>query len=299
MTPFGWGPNPEALPWADSPHTSRLRANGTVLHVEVRGSGPAVLLIHAGGEDAEVWRPVAERLPDFTTVTYDRRGTLRSGRDDWPGGGSAQHADDAAALLEALGLRDVVVFGGSSAGIVALRLALRHAALVRRALVFEPGLFRLVPGGEAMQGPVNQAVAEHLASAPGDWSGALDAFRRTVAANVGALLEPPKGNDWYAAREEIDAEALVRDDIPVLTRELVDEADLAAASVDIEFSYGTRSNPVLRAIATHLAAASGGMPIAIDGVGHLLNFYPEETAAYVRSSAGGGPRGRRAPAPPG
>jgi pimeloyl-ACP methyl ester carboxylesterase len=281
------------MPWADPPHTSRLKANGTVLHVEVRGSGPAVLLIHAGGEDAEVWRPVAERLPGFTTVTYDRRGTLRSGRDDWPGGGSAQHADDAAALLEALGLRDAVVFGGSSAGIVALRMALRHSAIVRRALVFEPGLFRLVPGGEAMQGPVNQAVAEHLASAPGDWAGALDAFRRTVAASFGALLDPPKGCDWYAAREEMDAEALVRDDIPILTREVVDDADLAAASVDIGFSFGTRSNPVFGEIAARLAAAYGGMPIAIDGVGHLLNFHPDEAATYIRSSAESERRGRR------
>ena len=44
---------------------------------------------------------VAERLEDHTVVTYDRRGTLRSGRDDWPGAGSSQHADDAAAVLHA------------------------------------------------------------------------------------------------------------------------------------------------------------------------------------------------------
>ncbi|MEX0625229.1 MAG: hypothetical protein WD402_01650 [Chloroflexota bacterium] len=57
-----------------------------------------MILVHAGGEDAEQWRPVAERLTGFTVVTYDRRGTLRSGRENWPGGGSPQHADDAAVI---------------------------------------------------------------------------------------------------------------------------------------------------------------------------------------------------------
>ena len=40
----------------------------------------------------------------YEVVTYDRRGTGRSGREDWPGGGADQHADDAAALIHQLGL---------------------------------------------------------------------------------------------------------------------------------------------------------------------------------------------------
>ena len=158
--------NPNALPDAEPPRIGRYPVNGTILYAEVRGSGPAVLLIHAGGEDAEQWRPIAERLTGFTVVTYDRRGTLRSGRDDWPGGGSAQHADDAAGLLGALGVDDVLVFGGSSGGIPALQLALRHPELIRRALVYEPGYFRQVPGGEEFQRPANKAVADHLQANP-------------------------------------------------------------------------------------------------------------------------------------
>lgn len=104
--------NPDALPGAEQPRVGLYGVNGTNLYAEVRGSGPAVLLIHAGAEDAEEWRPVAERLNDFTVVTYDRRGTLRSGRNDWPGGGSAQHADDASGLIRELGLHDVLVVGG-------------------------------------------------------------------------------------------------------------------------------------------------------------------------------------------
>lgn len=290
--------NPDALSHAAAPRIGRHPVNGTTLYAEVRGSGPAVLLIHAGGEDAEEWRPIAERLTGFTVVTYDRRGTLRSGRDDWPGAGSAQHADDAAGLIDALGLVDVLVFGGSAGGIVALRLALRHPDLIRRALVFEPGYLRQVPGGEALQLLANPAVAEHLATHPGDWAGAFAAFGRAIApaSNVDhrGFFAPPRGREWYAEREDGNAEALVRDDIPILTRELVDEAGLVSAAVDIRFSFGSDSLSIFRDISTHLAAIRGAAPDGIDGVGHAIYYHPGAAAAYIRSqsAAAHGPGGR-------
>jgi pimeloyl-ACP methyl ester carboxylesterase len=288
MAPPDLHANPDAVPGADPPRVLYCRVNGTTLYVEVRGTGPALLLIHAGGEDAEVWRAVAERMPEFTVVTYDRRGTLRSGRDHWPGGGSVQHADDAAALLDALGLDPAVVFAASSAGIVALQLALRHPRLVRRALVFEPGLFRQVPGGETIQLPVSQALDAHLAAHPDDWAGALGVFRGAVAYATGGtdeLLAPPEGREWYAAREEMDAEALVRDDLRILVQEVVDENALASASVDIRFSFSNRSIPVFRQIADHLAGLRGSGAIPVDGVGHLIYFEPDAAVAHIRASA--------------
>jgi pimeloyl-ACP methyl ester carboxylesterase len=282
--------NPNALPDAEPPRIGRYPVNGTILYAEVRGSGPAVLLVHAGGEDAEQWRPVAERLTGFTVVTYDRRGTLRSGRDAWPGGGSAQHADDAAQLLEALGVDDVLVFGASSGGIPALQLALRHPALIRRALVYEPGYFRQVPGGEEIQLPVNEAVAEYLAAHPDDWVGAWGAFRRAAGpppdGGSGGLFTPPPGQEWYAEREDLDAEPFFVDDVPILSRELVDEEELASAPVDIRFSFGTASLPIFREIATHLASVRDAAPDAIDGAGHSMKYLPDVAAAYIRAERG-------------
>ena len=52
--------NPEALPNPEPPRIDRYSVNSTSLYVEVRGKGPAVLLIGAGDEDA--YRPIAERL---------------------------------------------------------------------------------------------------------------------------------------------------------------------------------------------------------------------------------------------
>jgi len=292
MTDESLRSNPHGLAGASSPTIGRWAVNGTSLYTEVRGSGPAILIVPGGAEDAEGWRPVAERLAaGHKVVTYDRRGTLRSGREAWPGRGSAQHADDAAELLRALGLVDVTVFGGSSAGIIAVQLALRHPDLVRRALVYEPGSFRVVPRGAAFLEPANAAVLAHLEGHPEDWPGAYEVFRRAVAATTPSApeddpLAPPPGLDWYERREATNAEPLVRDDIPILTTETVDETALAASDVEFIFAYGTRSVSLFREIVEHLAAVRGEVPDAIDGVGHVLYVYPDEAATYVSALTG-------------
>jgi pimeloyl-ACP methyl ester carboxylesterase len=282
--------NPQALVGAPPPRIERLAVNGTILYTEVRGTGPAMLLIPGGAEDAEGWRPVAERLAGRTVVTYDRRGTLRSGREGWPGHGSAQHADDAAKLLRTLGLSDATVLGGSSAGIIALQVALRHPGIVRRALVHEPGYFRVLPHGAAFQEPANSAVRAHLEAHPGDWDGAYSAFRAAVAwttsSTLGDPLAPPSGLEWHARRETGNAEPLVRDDIPILTTETVDEAALSAADVEVIFSFGAGTMDIFREIVEHLAAVRGDVPDVIDGVGHVLYFHPDEAAAYIRARDG-------------
>lgn len=64
-------------------------------------------------------------------VAYEPRGLGRSGR---PAGAwtMADYADDAAALMDALGWRDAAVIGESFGGMTALHLALRHADRVTR-----------------------------------------------------------------------------------------------------------------------------------------------------------------------
>jgi pimeloyl-ACP methyl ester carboxylesterase len=275
--------NPDAVAGAPEPTIGRHRVSGTTLYAEVRGDGPAVLLIPGGAEDAEGWRAVAERLPGRTVVTYDRRGTLRSGREDWPGRGSTQHADDAAALLRALGLADVVVFGGSSAGVIAVQLAIRHPTLVRRALVYEPGYLRAVQPTDDLRSLVLAATEAHLRSHPGDWAGAYRAFAQAVGP-AAASLTAPSGRDWYGQREELNAEAMVRDDIPVLTAEAVDQASLASTPVDVRFSYGSETSAVFRDIAVRLAAMRGGVADVIAGVGHAIYLHADAAAAYLRES---------------
>jgi pimeloyl-ACP methyl ester carboxylesterase len=283
--------NPDAMPSAAGPIVGRHRLNGTTLYAEVRGSGPTILIIPGGAEDAEGWRPVAERLDGHTVVTYDRRGTLRSGREDWPGKGSAQHADDAAALLRALRLERAVVFGGSSAGIIALQLALRHPTLVARALVFEPGYLRMVPAGTELQRAADAAIASHLEAHPDDWVGAYGVFARAIAPgpSLGAhgFLTPPPSQAWYEHRENLNAEPLMRDDIPILTTEGPDEDAIRTCPVEVRFAYGSGSLALFRDIATRLAALRGERPEVIEGAGHALYLHPADAAAFIRDHGAG------------
>ena len=276
--------NPFALPGAEEPRTGRYDINGCRLYAEVRGHGPAILIIGACSDDAEMFRPIAERLTGFTVVTYDLRGTLRSSRDGWPCGG-AQHADDAAGLIRTLGLGTpglgAHIFGASAGGIVAVHLALRHPDLVRRVLAYEPGYFQHSESGRALLARTTESAGRYLASHPGDWAGAM-------AAVTAGVIDAPEGLEWYAARGNALAENFVRGDLP-LTAETVDPAALAGSGADIRFAWGSRSHPVFREIAEELTrirrrpgSPDPERPDVIDGAGHVSYFTPEPVAAYIR-----------------
>src|SRR6266851_6113295 len=120
-----------------------VKVNGAELYHQVRGSGPAVLMIHGTGADSGCYDGVAERLAaDFRILTYDRRGWSRSPRPSgWMKTSINEQADDAAWLLRATGNAPAVVFGSSSGGLIALDVALRHPDLVAGEVLHEPSLF--------------------------------------------------------------------------------------------------------------------------------------------------------------
>ncbi|HEY8627037.1 MAG TPA: alpha/beta hydrolase, partial [Gaiellaceae bacterium] len=87
---------------------SVVELNGAEIAYEVRGSGPALTLIHEGIADRRMWRetlPVLE--PDFTVVTYDQRGFGDSSLPSGP----ATYIDDLRALLDHLGLERTTLVG--------------------------------------------------------------------------------------------------------------------------------------------------------------------------------------------
>lgn len=98
--------------------------NGCHLHFQVRGTGPAVLLIQGVGVHGDGWAPQVEELSGtFTCITFDNRGMGQS----QPAAGRITvpvMADDALAVLDALQIGTVHVVGHSLGGLVALQLAL-------------------------------------------------------------------------------------------------------------------------------------------------------------------------------
>ncbi|MGH7509046.1 MAG: alpha/beta fold hydrolase [Gemmatimonadales bacterium] len=96
----------------------RLTVHGVNLAVEVRGDGPAVLFVHGYPLDRSIWREQVESLEGFRRIAPDLRGMGQSDAPDL-GYGMALYAADLAALLDALGVEDVVLCGLSMGGYVA------------------------------------------------------------------------------------------------------------------------------------------------------------------------------------
>jgi pimeloyl-ACP methyl ester carboxylesterase len=152
---------------------------GTVeLFWEARGSGRPVLLIAGTPGDGGQFASVGDALArDHLVITYDRRGTSRSGRAQaWTATDVAEQADDAAAVLAAVGVSEALVFGTSNGAIIALELALRYPERIASLVLHEPPLLSVVRDPE----PVAQVMGSVIGTAmeAGGPRAALDAFLR-------------------------------------------------------------------------------------------------------------------------
>jgi pimeloyl-ACP methyl ester carboxylesterase len=127
--------------------TATLKVPGATLYYEVRGSGPVLLCITGGPTDAGMFTDLAGRLAErYTVVTYDQRGHSRSTLDSEPEDiPVALHADDAAAVLGAVGTEPAYVYGNSGGGTIGLELVVRHSGLVRTLVAHETFLMELLP----------------------------------------------------------------------------------------------------------------------------------------------------------
>ncbi|AZS89731.1 alpha/beta hydrolase [Streptomyces griseoviridis] len=129
------------------PELRRVRVNGVELNVALAGSGPAVLLLHGFPHTWELWTDVmAELSARHRVIAPDLRGFGASGPAT-SGYDAGTLAEDAAALLTALGVSSAAVVGIDAGTPPAFLLALRHPRLVRRLVVMESLLGRL-PGAE-------------------------------------------------------------------------------------------------------------------------------------------------------
>ncbi len=137
-------------------------APGFRMYYEIHGDGFPLLLINGLGSDHREW---LGQLPAFAArfrvAVFDNRG---AGDSDVPPGPytTAGMADDAAALLAALGIGRAHVLGVSLGGMIAQELALRHPARVARLV-----LACTTPGGKAAARPSDEALSAFIRSPEG------------------------------------------------------------------------------------------------------------------------------------
>lgn len=109
-----------------------VRVNGIELYYEVHGEGPPLLLVPGLGVDVTFFRRIIDDLAtSCRVVAFDPRGAGRSDKPDIPYSIDGM-ADDAAALLDHLGIDRTTVLGCSMGGRTALMLALDHRNRVER-----------------------------------------------------------------------------------------------------------------------------------------------------------------------
>jgi pimeloyl-ACP methyl ester carboxylesterase len=256
-----------------------VTVNGAELYYEIRGTGPPVLLIMGATGDGGHFDELAGLLADeFTVITYDRRGNGRSPVPaGWQTTSAEEQADDAAALLDALGVAPAAVFGTSSGGTFALCLLVRHPERVRGGILHEPGLYALVDDFDAVRAPIRALVEE--ATEAGGPSAAVERFWCYIVEDE---------NGWNrlapALRERLRATAGTLFDIELGTYELYlpDQETLASLAAPVRLLVSEDGLPFFAQIAGRLGERLGVEVATTPGRHAAYHEHPSEFAEAMR-----------------
>lgn len=158
---------------------SVLSVPGAVLHYQVQGSGPVLLLSQSGEGDADRTVDLVPHLADtYTVVTYDRRGLSRSTLDDPARPVTmGEHADDVARLLAEVTDRPALMAGFSMGGAIGLQVVARHPGVLGTLIAHEPVTPNLLPEADRAQ-HVAELAAIQQAYATGGLPAAFGAIAR-------------------------------------------------------------------------------------------------------------------------
>lgn len=117
-------------------------------------AGPVVVLVHATGFHAYVWKPIAQGLShDARVLALDQRGHGDSAKPE-SGYAWGAFAGDLHGFLGALQLRDVLAVG-HSAGATAIALcAAAHPGCIARAVLIDPVLYPRQAGAVPVDNPL-------------------------------------------------------------------------------------------------------------------------------------------------
>ncbi len=255
-----------------------VTVQGGRLFYEERGHGVPILLIHPAGGTSGTWGPAADSLADVARViTYDRRGYARTGGK--PVRSIARHAEDAAAILDALGAGSAVVVGVSVGATIALDLALHRTDLVRCAIAVEsPWRAWRHWSASAL---ATLAGVQWLALR-GHQAEAAETFLRW------AYAYPEGGSAWDALPEEWrelargNASATLAD-VRIAIGDYPSPQELARIHTAVVCAHGSRSSNLMADISRSLAQIIPGASLReIEGAAHAVAFdAPAALAALV------------------
>ena len=133
--------------------------NGTKLYYEVKGKGPAVVLIHGGLVDSRLWDDQMVPLSKhYRVVRYDLRAFGKSASTTEP----FSHIEDLRALLDFLKIDRATLVGLSLGGIIAADFALEYPEKISSLVLVGAGL-----RGDPQPPDIKEAIAAYQAASRG------------------------------------------------------------------------------------------------------------------------------------
>ncbi|MEV7567098.1 alpha/beta fold hydrolase [Streptomyces tanashiensis] len=245
-----------------------LDVPGAVLHYQVRGSGPTLLISQSGEGDADRSTDLVDRLTDsYRVITYDRRGLSRS-RLDAPERGATltEHADDVHRLLTALTDGPVLMLGCSLGAVIGLHTAVRHPGLIHTLVAHEPVAPRLLSERERTHHERELIGLQELYD-QGGLGAALPEIARTLGIDPARTdAEPGLTPQPMDARRIANFDHFIRHDFGAIVHDTLDPSALAGTGTRIIPAAG-RTTP--RTVFDYLCAAS-----LAELVGHELVEFP-------------------------
>ena len=262
------------------------RVNGVELEYEVVGSGEPALLISPVVADGFLPLVAEGALAArYRLITYHKRGWAGSTHTPAPVS-IADHAADAAALLNYLGLRRAHVAGHSSGAAVALQLALDRPETVQTLALLELSLLS-VPSATGFLQKVGPAFHAYAA---GQHETAVAAFMSAVS-----------GLEWDACRSVLDervpgaipqavkdADTFFGIELPALSAWTFGAQQAAAITQPVLSVLGAETEPLWVEVADLLRSWLRQVEdCTIEGAGHLLHMQrPEPVAKCIAAFFG-------------
>ncbi len=221
--------------------------------------------------------PDRESRPDKRPAS--RASLSPKGRRSCPGWKSTsldEQADDAAALLEALGRAPAAVCG-SGGGAIALNLVLRHPDVVRSVILHEPWLPGVLNDPEAAGAEFRDVVTK--AAMAGGMRAGVEAFLRFVVGDANYEAIPPERRE----RMLRNGETCFLIELPMYSRFHPDEETLSAITRSVRIQAGIDGAPIFAEIANRLAKLLRTEVVRIPGA-HVPHMdHPAEMVREIRA----------------
>lgn len=240
-------------------------ADGTVIHADRVGTGPALVAVHGATADRSRWSGMIPLLSGRRTLyLMDRRGRGDSG--DTEPYDLDREVEDVVAVVEAardVSAGPVILLGHSFGGLCAIEAVLRTDA-VAALLLYEPGL--PIPGQPIAPPELLDRMRAMLAA--GDRDGLLATFMREAVGIDHATIDLLRPTPLWAAR--IRAAHTIPREIDAVAGYRFDPDRFAGLPMPVRLLLGGASPAGLRAAteAMHAAVAHSDL-VVLPGQGHI------------------------------